>query len=327
MQNTTTDYQPAIEVRFPTSLHTTFGTHLAIWLLTRGLDLDGSGKATFSLEFAATTLNRSVSTIRRLIAGAKAKGLIHRITATKQQYTLYYASLERIAWNAQIDELGAIAEISLADLPHLNIVATEVTAQAIQRASYWKAKEATRKQKQAIKPIHPDDVLVKPPCGPLARVLGFSNDGRWMFVTEKFAPYGASIKTIAQVRGVHPRTAERHLSNCYRLNPSPVLRRRSDLLPIQKKQLAVRLPRHQGALVKMARKFRDLNDGRYFAIDDRVFYARCNLYYPTYTLVPCRRRRKRYKDFLCSENARRGEGEVLEVLMSGKVEGSVETLS
>lgn len=319
-------YQQSIEVRFPVALYNSYGIHLAVWLLARALDPEGSGKASFDIEFAAATINRSISSVRRLLAGAKAKGLFHHFTTKGNICTTYYTSFQVVAAKAQLETIGHIAEITLDELPHLNIIATEVMAQGLQKSSYWNAKEVNRKQKNAIKPIHPEDVLIKPPCGTLARVLGFSQNTRWMFVTEKFVHYGVSQETIAEHRGLHPQTVKRHLSNHYRLQPSPVMGRRSDLPPIHKKQLAQRLPRKQAALVGLAKQFKALEaSGRYLKVEDRVFYARTNLYYPTYTLVPCRKRRKYYQNFLSSENSRRGEGGVLVNVISEQIEQDAQT--
>lgn len=296
--------------KLPARLHTCYGVHLGIWLLARALDdardagFDGCGQATFRLEDAAATLNRSVSTVRRLLGGARAKGLLRHFETHKNVCTVYYSSLARIAVAVGLQELGGIGEIEAGEIQNLTVRATEIEAQSLQRESIHAAVEAEKerlkkagrsksacKQTRLIGPA----TLFCPPSVHLAGVLGRKN--RWIYVTERFVPYGAHQESVARARGVSSRTVQRHLSNTYRFQPSPVRGYRSELDHCFKGQIAQRQKR--SASPRSAEFWDSATAGellysysRFFrAVDGRWFLARPNVYYPSQTLVRCRYRR------------------------------------
>lgn len=293
--------------RFPAQLYPHFGPCLKIWLLARTWDdsrethwhSKGSGKATFSLLAAKRILNRGFSTIRRYLAQAHQKGLIRCYRLKGDWVEIYYASLERAARAAGLDAIGPIADINLEQLEDLNIIATEVEADALQRESFYAAKlneQERLKEKNQSSDIRMTDpmTLIAPTCGRPARVLGWIND-RWVLVSEGFIPYGGSQKAIASRRGVSPRTINRHLSNRYRLQPSPIRDYRAGVAPVLKRQIAQRM---RSSTAWICRQF---ERGRVLEIGSRYFYARVNIYALPHELIPSRFRRRAYKKVLWTE--------------------------
>ena len=313
-------------IRFPSRLITYYGACSKIWLLARALDnsrdkfwfSQGCGIATLSITATKKQLNRGSSTIYRYLAIAKQKGLIRRYRVTGDWVTIYYTSLENAARLAGFDSIGPVSEIEIADLESLTVTATEVEAAALQRESFHVAKLNEQERLKAnsqgsIKVRMVDPVrLTSPPCGTPARVLGWLGQ-RWVCVSEGFVLYGGSQKAIALRRGVCIRTVQRHLSNSYRLVASPVRKYRSNLTPIIKRQVALRLPR---AFKPLGRASRDSEiayaEKRILKVGDRYFELKTNIYSLPHCLVPCKFRRRRFH----KENlsiAETGSGGVTEV--------------
>jgi hypothetical protein len=136
-----------METRLPAVLYQHYGQHLTVWLWSRALDDSilkrgenlGQGRATFRLSALASAINRSVSTVRRLLAGARDKGLIWRFHTAGDTCQLWYCSLERVAARVGVSQLGAVAWIEVSDLKNLRICATEITAQGSPAAADLRA--------------------------------------------------------------------------------------------------------------------------------------------------------------------------------------------
>jgi len=286
-------------VRFPARLYAQFRRPLAIWLLARRSDNSrkihggknkGSGVASFSLESAAHLLNRSEGHVRKSLCKAKKLGLLRNYSQKGDSITCYYTSFEKIIAMAGLDDIGPIAAINIDDLSELNILATEVEAQNLQRVSlYSKRQEEIKEQKAQGKDpaktltriIRPSDLLH--PCGIPARVL--AEGDRFLYCESDFQFYGGSQKGIGQRRGISTSTVGRHLSNRYRLESAPVRGYRAGVSPIVKKQLAERLPLLKGMPAKLCRE-----DGLFFAHSD-WFKPHCNVYLLNHRLISCKRRR------------------------------------
>jgi hypothetical protein len=301
-----------MEIRLPAVLYRHYGQHLIVWLWARASDDSrdrhgknlGQGRATFRLSDLAAAANRSISTIRRWLTGARDKGLFWRFQCAGDTCRLWYCSLERVAALAGLSHLGSVAWIDLsdisADLANLRIRATEIVAQGLQRQSLWNARETAKTFYGIKNPRIPEPYrLVSAPCEHLARAVA-RRAGR-LFVTEGFLPYGASQTTVGLARGLHPRTVRRHLSDSYRLSPSPVRGYRSDLDSCQKTQIAQRVPRsfpvsslklcaseEEGLLAESARFI--LGPG------NRWFYLRCNVYWLEWGLSRIRYRRRHLRE-------------------------------
>lgn len=320
-------------VRLPARLTGHFGTGpLKLWLFARAHDAKGSGRSTFPLQFAANHLDRCVSSVRAWLTEGKRQGLFRNFTTENGICTVYYASLCAVAQIAQLEQLGPIAEVDLDSIRDLTVLATEIEAEALQRASIYAAKARAKElgQKPRMLPLG-KLIAPSPPCGTPSCVLGGGK--RFVSISEGSTPYGASQAAIASHRRLDVRTVQRHLSNFYRACPSPVRGYRMDLAPIDKKQIAQRLPRsfQRSGIAQVLQYGRfDCNDrpGRYRSWGDRIYHLKTNVYamrpgqkipkirkdgppsdtdpsrqvltlswadFPHHFLVPCRYRRKEYR--------------------------------
>ncbi|MCT7965172.1 bifunctional DNA primase/polymerase [Laspinema sp. D1] len=286
-------------VRLPARLYSVYRAPLKIWAFAQ-LAAKGSGRAEFSLEFAAGELQRSVSSIRRLLTQAMRLGLIRHFYTEGDRAIVYPYALKKIAKAAGLETLAEIAEIKYEDIKNLNIKCTEAIAAGLQRASLFAAKESQRDipEENRIKPINP--LVNHAALGQRVLWLG----PRFIGVSEKFVLWGASQSVIASHRGVSERTIQRHLSNTYRNQPSEVRGSRSDLEPINKAQICQRLPRRMNFLGNPAFSeiLIDDLDGKILACGDRVYRCHTNLYQfdAIVSLAGYKWRRAAYKSFLAA---------------------------
>ena len=285
-------------VRFPARLFPHFGRQLSVWLLGRRFDNSrdkhggknkGSGIGSFTLLAATRILGKSEGHIRRLLREAKASGLIRRYNQSYGRITVYYSSLERAIAIAGLDQLGPLAAINIDDLRNLHIIATEVEAQHLQRASFYQQRQEETQQIKAqdSNPEQPTTQMVAPitllTCDKLARVSRKSD--RFIFCEPGFRFYGGSQAAIAQLRGLSQATVSRHLSNKYRLAATPIRGFRQELPPIIKKQLVERHPNLKNMPPKIC-----LEDGL-FRMNGDWWTPHCNIYLLNHRLVSARRRR------------------------------------
>ena len=285
-------------IRLPARLYSIYRTPLKIWAFAQ-LAAKGSGRADFSLEFAAGELQRSVSSIRRLLTQARSLGLIRHFYTEGDRAIVYPFALKKIAKAAGLESLHEIAEIKLADIKDLNIKCTEAIAAGLQRASLFAAKESQKdlpQEKQA-KFINPLDTR----AAQEKRVLWRGD--RFCGVSEGFLLWGASQGAIASGRGISSRSIRRHLSNSYRLRPSEARGSRSGLKPVEKTQICQRLPKRLnflGSLESSSFWIPEL-DGKILRCGDRVYKCHCNIYQfesVDLKLVGARYRRSSFKKFL-----------------------------
>ena len=285
-------------VRFPARLFPHFKRQLTMWLLARRFDNSrhkhggknfGSGIGSFTLLAATRILGKSEVHIKRLLREAKKSGLIRRYNQRYGRITVYYSSLERAIAIAGLDQLGPIAAINIDDLRNLHIIATEVEAQHLQRASFYQQRQEETQQIKAqdSNPEQPTTQMVAPTtlltCDKLARVSGKSD--RFIFCEPGFRFYGGNQAAIAQLRGLSQATVSRHLSNKYRLAATPIRGFRQELPPIIKKQLVERHPNLKNMPPKIC-----LEDGL-FRMNGDWWEPHCNVYYLSHRLVSARRRR------------------------------------
>lgn len=292
-------------VRFPVRLFAHFGRQIAIWLLARRYDISrwshqgqskGSGIGKFSILAAAKILNRSAGHIRKLLGGAKKSGLIRNYLQAGDKITVFYSSLEKVIALTEIENLGPIAAINIDDLANIHIIATEVEAQNLQRASLHCQRQEEIKQinAQGLDPGQTSSEILRPidlhTCDYPARVLGKGD--RFIYCDSEFRFYGGSQEAIAQSRGVCPATVSRHLSNSYRLVAAPLRGYRGELPPIVKKQLVEKLP-----LLKKMPSVLCMEDGL-FSMHGDWWKPHCNIYLLDHRLVSARRRRARIQGLI-----------------------------
>lgn len=305
-------------VRFPARLFSHFGHQMSIWLLARRFDISrwkhrghskGCGIGKFSLKATSRTLNRSAGHIRKLLCVAKASGLIRNYLQRGDWVTVFYTSLEKAIALTGIEELGPIAAVNIDDLANIHILATEVEAQHLQRASLHRQRreEIEQIKSQGCNPEKTPTQIVKPidlhTCDYPARVLGKGD--RFIYCESGFRFYGGSQEAIAQSRGISVATVSRHLSNSYRLAPAPIREYRQELVPLVKKQLVERLPLLKDMPSKLC-----MEDGL-FSMHGDWWKPHCNVYLLDHRLVSARRRRARIqgqidKGGLCVKNSSPG---------------------
>lgn len=293
------DKEPDL-VRFSVRLFSHFGRQMSIWLLARRFDISrwshggkpkGSGIGKFTLTAASKILNRSESHIRKLLCVAKKSGLIRDYSQSKNWITVYYTSLEKAITLTGIEKLGPIAAINIDDLANIHIIATEVEAQNLQRASLHRQRleEIEQIKSQGDDPGKTPTQIVRPidlhTCDYPARVLGKGD--RFIYCDSGFRFYGGSQEAIANSRGISQSTVSRHLSNSYRLVAAPVRGYRQELPPIIKKQLVEKLPHLKGMPSGLC-----VEDGL-FSMHGDWWRPHCNVYLLDHRLVSARRRRAR----------------------------------
>ncbi|MCC3584288.1 MAG: bifunctional DNA primase/polymerase [Microcoleus sp. PH2017_29_MFU_D_A] len=287
-------------VRFPARLFPHFGRKLSVWLLARRFDISrwshggkskGSGIGKFSLAAASKILDRSQGHIRKLLCVAKRSGLIRDYSQSGNWVTVYYASLEKAIALTGIEKLGPIAAINIDDLANIHILATEVEAQYLQRASLHRQRmeEIEQMKTQGLDPEKTPSEIIKPTdlhtCDHLARVLGRGT--RFVYCESDFRFYGGSQEVIADNRGLSPASVSRHLSNSYRMEATPVQKKRSGISPIIKKQLLEKLPTLQEIPSRFFTKA-----GLIFLHQD-WWEPHPNIYLLDHHLISARRRRSR----------------------------------
>jgi AraC-like DNA-binding protein len=287
-------------VRFPVRLFEHFKGQMRVWLLARRFDLSrwtnggkakGSGIGTFRLTGASKILNLSKSHIRKLLGDAKKSGLIHNYLQEGEQITVFYTSLEKAIAIAGVDKLGPVAAINIDDLANLHIIATEVEAQHLQKASFYRQRQEEMQQikAQGSDPGQQPTQLIEPsalhtsdkPAGVITK------SARFIYVESGFRFYGGSIEAIAQLRGISPSTVSRHLSNRYRLAASPVRAFREELPPIIKKQVMEKRPNLKNMPQKLCQE-----EGL-VSMFGEWWEPHCNVYLLDHRLVSARRRRGR----------------------------------
>jgi hypothetical protein len=285
-------------VRFPVRLFEHFRGQMRVWLLARRFDLSrwtnggkakGSGIGTFRLTGASKILNLSKSHIRKLLGDAKKSGLIHNYLQEGEEITVFYTSLEKAIAIARVDKLGPVAAINIDDLANLHIIATEVEAQHLQKASFYRQRQEEMQQikAQGSDPGQQPTQLIEPsalhtsdkPAGVITK------SARFIYVESGFRFYGGSQEVIAQLRGISPSTVSRHLSNRYRLAASPVRAFREELPPIIKKQVMEKRPNLKNMPQKLCQE-----EGL-VSMFGEWWEPHCNVYLLGHRLVSARRRR------------------------------------
>jgi hypothetical protein len=285
-------------VRFPVRLFEHFGGQMRIWLLARRFDKSrwvhngkskGSGVGTFRLTGASRILKKSKPHIRKLLSATKKSGLIYNYKQCGDEITVFYTSLANALAIAGVDKLGPVAAIKIDDLSCLNIIATEIEAQHLQKASFYRQRQEEMQQIKAQdqNPGQPTQLIAPttlvPPCGKPARVIARTD--RFIYVESGFRFYGGSQEAIAQLRGISPSTVSRHLSNRYRLAASPVRGFREELPPIIKKQVMEKRPNLKNMPQKLCQE-----EGL-VSMFGEWWEPHCNVYLLDHRLVSARRRR------------------------------------
>ncbi|NET40588.1 hypothetical protein [Okeania sp. SIO2B3] len=299
-------------ILFPSRLFHHYKNPLALWLYARHIDERGSGQAIFSLESAARSLNFAVQTLKGWLCEGKKMGLwryydTNQILGMGAWVKLFYTSSHRLASQANLTDFGPVAEISLDDFSNhrLTILSTEIELQSLQKQSRFAAhceaiakiqeklliKKVLKAKKLAPKPLQPEKII---PATKMARVLWRS--GCQLGVSEGFLSYGASHQGVADRRGVCAKTVQRHLSNNYRCDGSPI-RDFKKCAPLQSIHINQRLNRYHGKALDVAslsgEDYPELNGKYWRNKEGRWFESKPNIYEPSVQLRKVKFRRSR----------------------------------
>lgn len=300
-------------ILFPSRLFQHYKNPLALWLYARHIDESGSGQATFSLESAARSLNFAVQTLKGWLCKGQKMGLwryysTNQILGMGTWVQLFYTSSHRLASQANLTDFGPVAEISLDDFSNhrLTILSTEIELQSLQKQSRFAAhceaiakiqeklliKKVLKAKKLAPKPLQPEKII---PATKMARVLWRS--GCRLGVSEGFLSYGASHQGVADRRGVCTKTVQRHLSNKYRCDGSPI-RDFKKCLPLQSIQINQRVNRGLSRVLDLVSDYgdpnRDFEIGKHWKNKEgRWFERKPNIYEPSVQLRKVKFRRSR----------------------------------
>lgn len=284
-------------IRLPARLYSFYKAPLKIWCLAQ-ITAAGSGKAAFSLKWASEVMQRSISSVRRMLAQARSAGLLRAFCTSGDRAIAFPVALKKISKSAGLESLHEITKIKIGDdIKNLNIRCTEAIAAGLQRASIHAAKEAQKEipKERRVKIVNP----LSSPAAQEKRVLWVGE--RFCGVSEGFVLFGASQKAIARSRGISERSVQRHLSRTYRQRPSEVRGYRADLKLVGKVQICQRLPQRLNFLGSL--QFSDWwipeLDGKFLVCGDRVYKCCCNVYQfeVDLKLVSYRFRRSAYKRF------------------------------
>lgn len=197
----------------------------------------GSGWSEFSLTDAANKLNKTVATTRKNFYKCLHNGFFWNVNIKGDHVRIRYKSEARVAHEKSKQRLGSFARIPLNQLQHLNIAATEVQTEALQRSSVIAATRHTKQEdKDEKRQVTPIDKLFadsrQKQCQNWGAATHIIYQGpRCTFVSENFVAYGVSQERVAEHLGVSDRTVRSRLS---RLKQEAIGKQ------IQKTQLAVK---------------------------------------------------------------------------------------
>lgn len=217
----------------PTGITVTFYAHLAdcglwpnknpkgqvrgqcaiqLWYLLRGVDIQGAGSATISLNYAAKILQISLPSLRRRIKAGLDLGLFGGVVkGEKGQVRIFYKSLISVCTTLELTDLGACWDADIADIPYLKFGATDAEAMKLQNQS--KYVENHRKKNRSFKNLlSPEEMTSSELCN--GQIL--FRRGRVTFLKRSANFYGSSQERLAWNAGRHISTVQRRLSNGYR---------------------------------------------------------------------------------------------------------------
>jgi len=181
-----------------------------LYLFVRGLDKVGCGNATLDLAELATTLKRSVSTIKTNLRLARRLGVFRLASLTGLTARVSYLSLTKLCVKFDIKKLGAAYEINAEDFQYMRSLNIRFAIAHKQSQSIYAATVAAKKAK---KPpiILPSEIFdgASAECQGVTVVKGRVRNV--LFTDARFTSYGASQESIAEEVGRSRQTILNHL--------------------------------------------------------------------------------------------------------------------
>lgn len=243
-----------------------FGESLKLWGLIRAFDPTGSGWGKISIESAAIILNRSQSSIYRLLREGRASGLFRSYGRHGGWMRIFYSSPKQLAAIAGLGSIGSILQLDISELKYLRILATDSQALHLQNQAFYVLKHDYKQDLIKASDLLTSDKLPG----------GIKKVGRFCLTEADFIPYGGSQQTIAARRGLSIRTVQRHLSNKYRLSSTPIREQRRAISSIQKVQILQKHPDQFRAAI--SQKLYPDEAPKLILYGGQYYQPRCNIY-------------------------------------------------
>lgn len=242
---------------------------LKLWYLAKAMS--NTGIAHLSLKESAETLKVKKRTIKHYLHQGKQFGYFRDWKRDGDEITIYYCSLVSICL-AHRFSIGYSAFISTDQLPSLKQILTEITAQALQTASYHAARREQERlgNTNANLPL-PEHYFPESPSLLSKGVLGFY--GNVLLVDQSVVPIGGSQKGIGQLIERHPQTIKRRLKSTMKRRIAHSNRMNLTELRIYQEEW-------------------NADAGKFFPYQGRVYKLHTYIYPSVYHLCSCRALKK-----------------------------------
>lgn len=255
-----------------------------LWYYSRGIDSDGSGKATFDLRQAASDLGKSEATIRRLIRLGIKGGLFRSVQVEQNICTIYLTSRDKLALTLGLNSFGTSVKLQLFQLSNLRFYCYEGEVKAASFRGHCAAK--TPLQRESVK-MTETVVLNSLKCA------GSTGQRIFLFLNSFYTAYGSSQATVAKVLQVSERTINRNLSSAQRA--------KACLDPISRVQILITDPTYSALYLSRCRDAIASAKLLHPPGSSRVYRCYPCIYDSHLWLRPQRTARRKYK-FLLSQN-------------------------
>jgi hypothetical protein len=243
---------------------------LKLWYLAKAMS--NTGIAHLSMQETCETLKVKERTIQHYLHQGKRFGYFRDWKRDGDKITVYYSSLISICL-AYGFSIGYSAYTSTDKLPELKHVLTEISAQALQAASYHAARREQERlgNPKANLPL-PEQYFPESPSLLSKGVLGFY--GSVMLMGQSVVPYGASQVGIGKIIERHPQTIKRRLKSSL-------------------KQRIAYFDRMHLAELDLLRESWDAERGKFFPYQGLVYKLHTYIYAPQYHLCTCKAMKKK----------------------------------
>lgn len=278
-----------------------------LWYLARAQDIKGRGFIILNLGQALPLLGIKRARLYQWLAEGQQIGFFRSYKVRNNFLYLWLGAKAKVAENLGWDDWGPVALCQLGEvLGHPKELATEVAADALQRASYTAAKKSLSKHERKsprFQILNSDELFdyirqkvddfnlstsknvpyTKAHLGVKEEVKEFAycihDSGRKLFVSKGFIPIGGSQVGIGELTGQSDRTVRRHLQ--------PVARRQ-----ICQSKAEYKVPYQQMQLLKVdeavlldsaghsqhSERQLTVRPGQIFKMGGSYWINRCNVY-------------------------------------------------
>jgi hypothetical protein len=187
----------------------------ALWHLMRAMDLNGSGKVSLTFKELINITGYTKSTIYRYMKSS----LFNKICKNKNRagdlvYSFYYKSLKQVALTLNINNLITSSFCMWEDIKQFyikRVTATEIIAESIQNRSRFIARNNKDKSQHL---LNIQTLFSEEQSSMSDNTQGIKKvNNRIYYSSNKFAPYGASQKTISTVLNRNIKTVNKRLKN------------------------------------------------------------------------------------------------------------------